>query len=219
MQIAHYIDHTYLKPDARVEDIERLCEEAIEYDFYSVCIPPYFVNIASQILLGQPPKVCTVAGFPIGYDNLQGKLASIQRSIQSGAEEVDVVLDLGAVKSDHWNYVRQEIERFGEIGRSSSVTIKLIIETGLLTEEEIVHICGLCNETPVDFVKTSTGFFGEGATQEVLKLIRRNLRQEIKIKASGGIRTYSQVLHMIRAGANRIGCSGSVAIVREALGE
>lgn len=212
MNIVQYIDHTNLKPDCDEESIKQLCNEAKEYEFFAVCVPPYFLHQARTELIDTEVKVATVIGFPIGYDHIQAKESSILKSIQSGADELDVVLNVAAVKSNHWSYVRKELSVYNSLAKEYGKKLKVIFETGLLTDEEIIHICGLCNEEQPAFVKTSTGFFGGGANNDVVKLMRRNLRANILIKASGGIRDYGSALHLIRSGADRIGCSASVEI-------
>jgi deoxyribose-phosphate aldolase len=217
MNIAQYIDHTNLKPDCDEDAIHQLCDEAKEHNFYSVCVPPYFLDLAKQELLDFPAKTATVIGFPIGYDHIQAKESSILKSIQSGVDELDVVLNVAAIKSSHWSYIQKELSVFNSLAVEYDKLLKVIFETGLLTHDEIEHVCGLCNEEEPAFVKTSTGFFGEGANTEIIKLMRRNLRTNIKIKASGGIREYGAALQLIRSGADRLGCSASVKIVAESL--
>ena len=217
MNIAHYIDHTCLKPDCSEDDIVKLCDEAKHHSFYSVCVPPYFLSVAREELHDFPVKTCTVIGFPIGYDHIHAKESSILKSIQSGVDEMDIVLNLSAVKSSHWAYIRKELNVCNSLAKDYDKVVKFIFETGLLTNEEIVHLCGLCNEELPHFVKTSTGFFGEGPNIETIKLMRRNLRQEIRIKASGGIDEYGKALLLIRSGADRLGCSKSVKIITEGL--
>ena len=216
MNIAHYIDHTILKPDTTEDQIIQLCDEAKEHRFHSVCIPPYYLTLAKNELMDFPIATTTVIGFPIGYDHIQAKESSILKSIHSGADELDIVLNVSAVKSGHWNYIRKEMHVYKSLAHEYRKTVKFILETGLLTNQEIIDLCGLCNDDPPDFVKTSTGFFGEGVTMDVIKLLRRNLKANLKIKASGGIKDYTTALQLIRSGADRLGCSSSVAILKEA---
>ncbi len=215
MVIGQYIDHTNLRPDCDEEAITQLCNEAKEHYFFAVCMPPYFLSQAKKELIDSPVATATVIGFPIGFDHIQAKEASMLKSIHLGVDELDVVINVAAIKSGHWAYTRKELNLYNSIARDHDKTLKVIFETGLLTHEEIIHLCGLCNEEQPAFVKTSTGFFGTGATTEVIKLMRRNLRNEIRIKASGGIRDYSAALHLIRSGADRLGCSSSVKIIEE----
>lgn len=215
MQLAHYIDHSYLRPDATEEIIDRLIEEAREYGFKAICIPPMYLQYAFEKAGEKSFLLCTVAGFPIGYDHVEAKLASILRSAELGAEEVDVVINLSAVKTGHWDLTRNELKVLHETAVNRGITMKSIIEAQLLTEEEILHICEISNELGLHYVKTSTGFFGDLVKEETVRLLRRNLDPSIHIKASGGINTYSQALNMIRAGADRLGCSKSAMIVKE----
>lgn len=216
MVLGKYIDHTNLRPDCTEEAITQLCNEAKDHHFFAVCVPPYFLSQAIKELMDSPVNTATVIGFPIGYDHTQAKEASMLKSIHLGVDELDVVINVAAVKSGHWSYVRKELSLYNAIAQDNGKALKVILETGLLTHEEIIHLCGLCNEEQPAFVKTSTGFFGEGATTEVVRLMRRNLSSGIRIKASGGIRDYSAALHLIRSGADRLGCSSSVRIVSEA---
>ncbi len=215
MQLAHYIDHTYLKPDCTEQMIDRLIEESKEYGFKSICIPPMYLQYAKVHSGERSFLLCTVAGFPIGYDHVEAKLASLKRSAEIGADEVDVVINLSAVKTGHWKLTRQELSALAETAGEHNVTLKCIIEAQLLTEDEIMHICEISNELKLPFVKTSTGFFGDPVREDTVKLLRRHLDPSIKIKASGGITNYHQAMKMIRAGADRLGCSQSVAIVKE----
>jgi deoxyribose-phosphate aldolase len=159
--------------------------------------------------------LCTVAGFPIGYDHVEAKLASLRRSADLGADEVDVVINLSAVKTGHWELTKNELQALHETAVERGVVLKSIIEAQLLSEDEIMHICEISNALGLHYVKTSTGFFGDPVREEIVKLLRRHLDPSIKIKASGGINRYHQAVKMIRAGADRIGCSQSVAIVKE----
>lgn len=217
MQLAHYIDHTYLKPDCTEAVIDKLISEAALYGFKSICIPPMYLNYAREKAGQRSFLLCTVAGFPIGYDHVEAKLASLRKSAQSGAEEVDVVINLSAVKTGHWQLTQQELAALHEAAGENQVTLKCIIEAQLLTEEEIMKICEISNELGLAFVKTSTGFFGDPVKEDTVKLLRRHLNPAIRIKASGGITNYAQAIKMIRAGADRLGCSQSVAIVKENL--
>ncbi|MCB0700263.1 MAG: deoxyribose-phosphate aldolase [Chitinophagales bacterium] len=216
MNIASYIDHTVLKPNTTDADIEQLCSEAIEYGFKAVCVPPYYVTKAKSLLAQSEIHVATVIGFPMGYATLQSKLSEITTAIDAGADELDMVHNISAVKNDDWSYLENEVRLCTELAHQSAKTIKIIIETGLLNEAEIIHCCELYSKLNVDYIKTSTGFNGEGATIETLKLIRANLPQFVNIKASGGIRNFDFAKQLIEAGANRLGCSASVNIVKGA---
>jgi len=215
MQIAQYIDHSYLKPDCTEVKIDRLISETRECGFKAICIPPMYLQYAQEQASDRNFLLCTVAGFPIGYDHVSAKLASIKRSAELGANEVDVVINLSAVKTGHFDFTKRELTAFHETGKECGITIKCIIEAQLLNEDEILKICDISNELGLDFVKTSTGFFGEPVKEEIVRLLRRHLNPSIRIKASGGIHQYAQAVKMIRAGADRLGCSQSVNIVKE----
>lgn len=219
MQLAQYIDHSYLRPDATEEVIDRMIVEAREYGFKGICIPPMYLEYAKEKAGERSFLLCTVAGFPIGYDHVEAKLASIKRSADLGADEVDVVINLSAAKTGHWEFTRNELKAFHEQALECGIVLKSIIEAQLLTENEIMHICEIGNELGLHYVKTSTGFFGDPVKEEIVKLLRRHLDPAIRIKASGGINRYQQALNMIRAGADRLGCSQSVAIVKERIQE
>ncbi len=213
MNLAKYIDHTILKSDTKLMDIKALCEEAKKYEFASVCIPPYFVNDAVDLLKKTNVKVATVIGFPMGYSATAAKVEEIKRAINDGADELDVVVNVAAVKNADWNFVKDDIESMTLVTHLKSKKIKVIFETALLEVDEIVELCRICANSGVDYVKTSTGFNGGGATVEHVELMRRNLPEKIKIKASGGIRTKEFAAQLINAGAERLGCSASVRIV------
>ena len=215
MDLAAFIDHTILRPDCSLEDIKRICSEAIEHRFCSVCIPPYYVKNSVSLLKDAPVKVATVIGFPMGYSPTPAKVEAIKRAIDEGADEVDVVINLCAVKNQNWNYVRNDIDSMTTAAHIKGKTIKVIIETGLLTEAEIRKICELCLEIKPDFVKTSTGFNGDGASLFSVRLLRELLGKNIRIKASGGIRDREAAQDMIAAGAQRIGSSSGIKIVSD----
>jgi deoxyribose-phosphate aldolase len=217
MQLAQYIDHSYLRPDCTEEIIDRLIGETKEYGFKAICIPPMYLQYAKVLAGERSFLLCTVAGFPIGYDHVESKLASIRRSADLGADEVDVVINLSAVKTGHWKLARQELSALNETAGEKNITLKCIIEAQLLNEDEIMKICELSNELKLAFIKTSTGFFGEPVRDDIVRLLRRHLDPSTQIKASGGINRYHQATKMIRAGADRIGCSQSVAIVKETI--
>ena len=189
MNLSSYIDHTLLRPDATFADIQKLCQEAKEFQFASVCISPYYVKRAEELLNNSSVKITTVIGFPMGYATTAAKVEEIKRAISDGADELDVVINLSALKNGDWNYVKNDIESMATIVRMRGKLIKVIIETGLLTEDEIRRVCNLCKDSDVNFVKTSTGYLGEGATVGVIQFLHSLLPKEIKIKASGGVRT------------------------------
>ena len=215
MNLASKIDHTLLKADASEKEIKKLCAEAKEYGFAAVCIPPYFVRKCKLWLNDSKVKVATVAGFPLGYAHTPAKVEEARRAIDEGADEIDMVINIIALKAGDWNYLKNELTSAATIVQLRGGKLKIILETGLLTETEIIKACGLCSEMTVDFVKTSTGLIQPGATVETVKLLRANLPKAIKIKASGGIRDKEFALQLIEAGADRLGCSASVSIVSE----
>lgn len=213
MNFASVIDHTILKPDCSIDDIKRVCKEAITHQFASVCVPPYYIKDAARILDGENVKVCTVIGFPFGYTATVAKVEEIKRAINDDIDELDVVVNIAAVKSGHWNHVKNDIESITMAAHLKGKVIKIIFETSLLTEEEIKNLCAICNEKGVDFVKTSTGFNGSGATEETIRFLKENLLPKIKIKASGGIKTREQAEALINAGADRLGTSSGPALI------
>ena len=194
-------------------DIKRLCQEAIQYGFYAVCVPPYFVSKARQELLDKGVKVATVVGYPYGYSETPIKVAEARRSLEEGADELDIVINVSAVKSGDWNYVRTEIEQMATTVRLKGKVCKIILEMSALDEEETRRLIELCNKVRPDYVKTSSGTQG-GATVEQVRLLRANLDSEIRIKASGGIRTRAAAAELIEAGANRIGTSSGLTIIQ-----
>ncbi|MEL7220593.1 MAG: deoxyribose-phosphate aldolase [Bacteroidota bacterium] len=214
MKLAAFLDHTILKPDTTTADVVRICAEAKTHGFAAVCVPPFYVTQAKQELQGQDVKLATVIGFPLGYAATFSKVEEIKRAIDEGADEFDVVINIAAAKNANWTFVRNEIDRVIAACRMRAKTVKIILETGLLTEEEVRRLCDICNEFEPDFVKTSTGFNGPGASLVAVELLRSCLKKDIKIKASGGIRDAATAQAMIDAGADRIGASASVAIVQ-----
>ena len=213
MNLASKIDHTLLKSDASEKEVKKLCAEAKEHGFAAVCIPPYFVRKCKLWLNDSPVKVATVVGFPLGYAHTPAKVEEARRAIDEGADEVDMVINIIALKAGDWNYLKNELTSVATIVQLRGGKLKVILETGLLSETEIIKACGLCKEMSVDFVKTSTGFVQPGATVEAVKLLRANLPKSIKIKASGGIRDKAFALQLIEAGADRLGSSAGVSIV------
>ncbi len=215
MNLASKIDHTLLKADASEKEVKKICAEAMEFGFAAVCIPPYFVRKSKLWLSDSKVKVATVVGFPLGYSHTPAKVEEARRAIDEGADEIDMVINLIALKAGDWNYLKNELTSAATIVQLRGGKLKVILETGLLIEAEIIKACELCKEMTVDFVKTSTGFIQPGATVEAVKLLRANLPKSIKIKASGGIKTKEFALELIEAGADRLGCSASVSIVAE----
>ena len=215
MQIASYIDHTILKPTTLISEVEKVCREAVEYGFAAVCIPPPFVKRTKTILAPTKVKVATVVGFPFGYAATEAKVAETVLAIVDGADELDMVINLIAVKDGDWNYLEREIQPVMDIIRQRKKLIKVIVESGMLSNEEIIRCCDIYGGAGVDFMKTSTGYAERGASVDAVQLIRNHLPSSIRIKASGGIRTYEFAKQLIDAGADRIGCSASVAIVEQ----
>jgi deoxyribose-phosphate aldolase len=214
MSIAQYIDHTILKPDTSINEIEKVCSEAIEYNFASVCIPPYFVKDAARLLEGTAVKVATVIGFPFGYQHYFAKRKEAETAIDEGAQELDMVMNLAAFKDDNFTFLEEEIKAISAFTQQNHVLLKVIIESGMLSAEEIIRCCAFYQDYPVQFLKTSTGYAQTGATIEAVQLMRAHLSQTIAIKASGGIRNFSFAQQLIAAGATRLGCSASVAIIK-----
>ena len=211
MNLAKYIDHTLLKPQASQAEIKNLCEQAREYGFFSVCVNPYWVPFCKEQLKGSDVKVCTVIGFPLGANTTEVKVLEAKDALKNGADELDMVVNLGAVKSADWQTVLADIEAVRHAGEN--FTLKVIIETSVLTEEEKVKLCQLCTQAKADFVKTSTGFTGGGATEQDVKLMKENVSAEMQVKASGGVRTKEDFDKMVAAGATRIGASAGVKII------
>jgi len=213
MHLNSYIDHTILKSTTLIADITQLCREADEYGFAAVCVPPPLVKNAVKMLSGTQVKVATVIGFPFGYANVHAKIAEIDQAISDGADELDMVINLVALKNNAWSYLVSEIKAVLTPIRGANKILKVIIESGVLSDDEIIRCCGIYGEAAVDFVKTSTGYAEKGATIEAVRLMRSHLPSQVRIKASGGIRTYEFAAALVEAGADRLGCSASVGIV------
>ena len=206
------IDHTLLKQDATPEQIIKLCQEAKEYDFMSVCVNPAYVPLAAKCLEGNDVKVCTVIGFPLGMNLTKTKVEEAVQAVKEGAQEVDMVINVGMLKAGYDEYVQQEIYEIKQaVGRQ--IILKVIIETCLLNNDEIVRACKAAKAAGADFVKTSTGFSTGGATVEAVKLMRETVGPEMGVKASGGVRTHEDLIAMVDAGANRIGTSSGAKII------
>ncbi|WP_137745148.1 deoxyribose-phosphate aldolase [Staphylococcus capitis] len=211
MNVAKYIDHTLLKPDSTREQIDKILEEAKKYQFKSVCINPTLVSYASQQLLDTDVLVCTVIGFPLGATTTDVKVFETENAIKNGASEIDMVINIGALKDQRYDEVQKDIE--GVIAAANGKTVKVIIETVLLTDEEKVKACELAEKAGATFVKTSTGFAGGGATPEDVKLMKDTVGNRLEVKASGGVRSLEDFEKMIEAGATRIGASAGVQII------
>ena len=215
--VAALIDHTLLKAEAPRNDIERICREALQYKFASVCVNSVFVNQVSEALRNSPVKTCVVVGFPLGANLPAVKLDESRVALEQGAQEIDMVIHIGALKAGDDAAVRSEIESLALLVHERGAILKVIIETALLSEEEKVRACRAARDARADFVKTSTGFSTSGATIGDVQLMRREVGREIGVKASGGIRTLDDLLNMADAGATRIGTSNGVKIMEEAL--
>lgn len=210
--LARYIDHTLLKPDAQQDQFETLCREAAEYSFYSVCVNPFWVEFCARKLRGTQVKVCSVVGFPLGATDSRTKSFETRNAIENGASEIDMVLNIGALKSGMVETAEEDIRAVYRACRSTTV-LKVIIETCLLTDDEKVLACQIAKKAEADFVKTSTGFSKGGATAADIALMRRMVGSSMGVKASGGVRTYEDAKLMVQSGATRIGASASVKIV------
>ncbi len=211
-QIAMYIDHTMLRPVAATAAFDKLCQEAVQYGFFSVCVNSCRVAYVARKLQGSAVKVCSVVGFPLGAMTSRSKAFEAREAISDGASEIDMVINVGLLKSGDYHGVEEDIRAVRRATRSTTV-LKVIIETVLLTQDEKVMACELSKKAGADFVKTSTGFLGGGATVEDISLMRRTVGREMGVKASGGVRNYKTAVAMIGAGASRIGAQASVAIV------
>ncbi|WP_022822177.1 deoxyribose-phosphate aldolase [Hymenobacter norwichensis] len=215
MNLAPYIDHTLLRPDATPAQIEQLCAEAAEHRFATVCVPPCYVRLTAEKLQNSKVAVCTVIGFPLGYQLAKVKFFEAHQALTEGATELDMVINIGALKAGRTEEVEEEIGQLAELCHLRGALLKVIIETALLSEDEIVLACQLCEEAGADFVKTSTGFASRGASVADIMLMRRTLPGQIRIKAAGGIRTRTAALALIAAGADRIGSSNSLILLHE----
>ncbi|MDK1019938.1 MAG: deoxyribose-phosphate aldolase [Actinomycetota bacterium] len=219
LDLAKFIDHTLLKPDATQDEIDVLCDEALEYGFASVCINPFWVKRSAGRLRGSDVRVCTVIGFPLGSMTSDMKAAETRRALRDGAREVDMVINIGALKSGQYDVVRKDIERVVDAAREVGALTKVILETALLTDEEKVIASSIAKRAKADFVKTSTGFGGGGATVFDVALMRETVGPDMGVKASGGVRTLEDAEDMIAAGATRIGASAGVQILSAAEGD
>ncbi|MGP3779270.1 deoxyribose-phosphate aldolase [Halanaerobium saccharolyticum] len=217
--MAKMIDHTNLNPTATVDDIKKLCEEAKEHEFASVCVNPIYVPLAAKLLEESSVKVCTVVGFPLGANTTEVKSYETRNAIKNGAQEIDMVMNIGAFKSGAYEIFKADIKAVVDAtkkaGVSSDIIVKVILETCFLDEEEIVKACEIAKEAGADFVKTSTGFGDYGARVEDVSIMRKTVGRDVGVKASGGIKNFEQALEMLDAGANRIGASSGVTIVTD----
>ena len=214
MDIAKYIDHTILKPEATVEDVKKLCKEAKEYNFASVCVNGCYAKLVSTELMGTDVKTCVVVGFPLGAMTKEAKAFETNQAIENGATEIDMVINVGALKDKNYSLLKEDIEAVVNAAKGKAL-VKVIIETCLLSDEEKFKACEIAKEAKADFVKTSTGFSSGGATKEDIALMRKTVGSDLGVKASGGVRDFKTAMDMINAGASRIGASDSISIVSE----
>ncbi|AGN24197.1 deoxyribose-phosphate aldolase [Erysipelothrix rhusiopathiae] len=212
MKLSKYIDHTLLKQNATEAQIRVLCDEAKEYDFMSVCINPGFVSLCNELLSGTDVKVCTVIGFPLGANTTEVKVFETKNALENGADEIDMVINVSALKDKKYDLIENEIRSIKDACGEN--ILKVIIETCLLEDDEIVKVCELAVAAGADFVKTSTGFSTGGATFEAVKLMKDTVKNQASVKASGGVRSQEDMESMIEAGATRIGTSSGVALVK-----
>lgn len=215
-KLARYFDHTLLKPDATRTQVEKICDEAIQFGFFSVCVNPVHVKMVAQKLDGSDVKVCSVVGFPLGAHTSFIKAMETKKAVEDGADEIDMVINVGAMKEGSVKFVEQDIRQVVEA--ADGKTVKVIIETCLLMEKDIVEACLIAKKSGAHFVKTSTGFAGGGATEYDVALMKRTVGGELQVKASGGIKTLADAQKMIEAGADRIGASAGISILQEAKG-
>lgn len=215
INLAEYIDHTLLKPSATIEDIEKLCQEAIQYKFKAVCVSPSFISQAKEYLIDTNIIVVAVIGFPLGISQTATKAFEAKEAISAGADEIDMVINIGALKEKRYQLVYDDIAAV--VSESKPHPVKVIIETCYLSENEKIIACAIASVAKASFVKTSTGFGDKGAVVEDIKLMKAVLPNNVKIKASGGIKTYEEAISMIEAGADRIGLSSSVNIIKKSL--
>jgi deoxyribose-phosphate aldolase len=214
--IASYIDHTILKPDTKPVDIVQLCSEAVQFRFKAVCVPPYYVQQAHSILKDADIKVATVIGFPFGYSTIASKSQEMKDAIAAGADELDIVHNIAALKAQDWTYLKSDISACLQLAHDAGKTIKIIVESAILSNEELIRCCDIYGNLGIDFMKTSTGYAAQGATVHAVNIMCNHLPSHIRIKASGGIRNFAFAKELIDAGATRLGCSASVQILQEA---
>ena len=214
MELNKYIDHTLLKPEATKAQITKLCQEARQYDFASVCVNTCYVPLAKELLAGSDVKVCCVVGFPLGAMDTVSKAFEAKTAVANGAQEVDMVINIGALKDKDYDYVTKDITAVVEA--SKPAIVKVIIEACLLTDEEKVEACKCSMNAKAEFVKTSTGFSTHGATPEDVALMKKTVGNVCKVKAAGGVRSYDDAMKMIEAGADRLGCSAGIKVMEEA---
>ena len=215
--IAQYIDHTLLKPEATRAQIQKLCEEALSHKFYAVCVNSSMISVCKEILRNSPVKIAAVVGFPLGVCDTSTKVFETTRAINLGATEIDMVVHLGAVKSQDWSYIEKDLKEV--VLAAQGYPVKVILETHMLNEEEKRKVCEISLLVGAHFVKTATGFTGGGATVEDVTLMKSIVQNKAQVKASGGVRDFATAVNMIQAGATRIGTSSGVAIVQNVAGK
>lgn len=213
--LSAYIEHTILKPDTTHAAVEQVCHEALQHHFAGVCVPSYFLEQAADLLQDSDAELITVVGFPYGYNSTMSKFEEMEDAMHNGALHIDVVVNIAAIKNNDWDHVETELSTLTRLAHSEDRIIKVIAESGMMSEVELDLIIRIANEVGIDYLKTSTGVNGTGATAEAIEYMRKHLNPAIRIKASGGIRTREQALTFIGLGADRIGASASVAIVTE----
>ncbi len=218
MNLSQLIDHTLLKPTSTIDEIKKLCTEAAAYNFAAVCVPPPFVRRAKILLAPVEVKIATVIGFPFGYAATEAKLSEAILALVDGADELDMVINLIALRMEDWDYLQKEVKLLVDVVHKKNKILKVIIESGILTDDEIINCCNTIGTLGIDFMKTSTGYAEKGASVKAVKLMRKHLPANVKIKASGGIREYDFAKALVEAGADRLGCSASVAIVNKVNG-
>lgn len=215
MDVASYIDHTVLKPETTQDQVDKLCQEAMDNHFAAVCVPPIYVESAAKLLHKSDVKVATVIGFPFGYSHTSSKIEEIKKALESGALECDVVINIAKVKNKDWDYVRNEIDSVSTaVHKKNRAVIKLILETAYLDQEELKELCNLCIKYNVDYAKTSTGYAPSGADLETVKSMKEYLDGKVMIKASGGIKTAAFAKELISAGADRLGTSSGLKLIK-----
>lgn len=212
--LAPYIDHTLLKATASKEDIDQLCKQALKASFAAVCVPPYYVGQARRMLNSSPVKTATVVGFPLGYHCVSSKYQELVKALADGVQELDIVINIAAFKSQDWSTLEQEMDLLLPEAAQAEATTKIILESGVLSEEELSACCLFYGRYPIHYMKTSTGFAEKGASVAAVRLMRARLPAHIQIKASGGIKDRSFALELIQAGATRIGTSSSLALIQ-----
>jgi deoxyribose-phosphate aldolase len=211
--VARLIDHTILKPEATRDEVRQVCAEAVKYGFASVCVNPFWVTMVAEALAGSPVKVCTVVGFPLGATSTAAKVAETLKALKDGAEEIDMVMNIGALRGGERDLVQDDIQSVVAASHAHSAIVKVIIETALLDDAQKALACRISQSAGADFVKTSTGFSKSGATTADVALMRRTVGPGMGVKASGGVRTLDDLKAMVAAGASRVGASASVSIM------